>query len=92
MQESQYTQLFIHTGNLFLRARTMQSISESRCFKSPSKWVPMNFQSVLRAAIQFNSIQKIICIALHYRKSITGGLAQFSINLDMHLWSGVILI
>ena len=43
-------------------------------------------------SIQFNSIQKIICIALHYRKSITGGLAQFSINLDMHLWTGVILI
>ena len=29
--------------------------------------------------MQFNSIQKIICIALPYRISITGGPAQFSI-------------
>ena len=30
----------------------------------------------------FNSIQKIICIALSYRISITGGPAQFSIYLE----------
>ena len=29
--------------------------------------------------IQFNSIKKIVCIALPYRISITGGPAQFSI-------------
>ena len=32
--------------------------------------------------LQFNSIQKIICIALPYRISITGGPAQFSIYLE----------
>ena len=44
---------------------------------------------------QLNSIQNIICIALPYRMSITGRLAQFSIwnvRKNMLLWTDTFLI
>ena len=63
------------------------SLMQSRGFaiSGPSEWNRLPTAVWVLAAdgvTAVNSIQKIICIALRYRISITGGPAQFSIYLE----------